>query len=291
MPLLQGSSTDPDKIDAIHVYTPLGIRFWNPVFDRQIKRDLQVFAYSVSRPKAIVYAQKTWSGNYAFHKLPGLSVFNPPDEVSPPETRPYVIVVIDPSGYYSSIATTITAPHKGLAMVGLALTSPASTLKGLYLYVAANQVVPRWNASIRGRLLDEVTNLPAKYAVVRVQVVGGSSFYGLADANGNFLVSMPFPTTHQPYHSSPATSGGVDLLQQRWDITLDVLYQPEHVDYYDEVGLPDYWNVLSQAKAAVRSKLNEAHSSSLVTELIYHQELIVKTENDSEGRLLVRTIA
>lgn len=298
--MLPGFDIHQQGLDRVRIDTPLGFRFWDPILDRQITTDLQVFASPVSRPTSVVRAQQTLSANYAFHKLPGLPSFTFADnESSPPATKPYNISVIDPSGQYSPIALEVSAPHKGLFLLSKPLSSPNSVLKGVYLFSAPSRSVPRWYADVRGRLLNENTDLPAAYAVVKASFTNSSdivfSYYGISEPNGEFVVMMPYPTSEQIFHASPAGSGGIDLLSQSWNISIEVMYSPEpavDVENNLEQGLPDYCTVLSQENANIRFAITDVSSTSSITaELTVNQQLILKTVGDSEGRLRVSPIS
>lgn len=301
--MLPGFDIHQQGLDRARIDTPLGFRFWDPILDRQITTDLQVFASPVARPTSVVRAQQTLSANYAFHKLPGLSsVTLAENSTSPPETKPYNISVIDPSGHYSAIALEVSAPHKGLFLLNKPLSSPNSVHKGVYLFSAPSRPVPRWYADVRGRLLNEHTGLPAAYAVVKVSFTNSSdivfSYYGISEPNGEFVVMMPYPTSEQLFHASPAGSGGIDLLTQSWNISIEVKYSPEVLSSPSvlendfEPSLPDYCTVLSQANANIRFAMSDVViTSSITAELTYHQQLILKTVGDSEGRLRVSPVS
>lgn len=301
--MLPGFDTYQPSLDRVRIDTPLGFRFWDPILDRQITTDLQVFARPVARPASVVQAQQTLSANYAFHKLPGLSSFTFADnESSPATTKPYIISVIDPSGQYTPITLEVSAPHKGIFLLSKPLGSPNSVLKGVYLFSAPSRSIPRWYADVRGRLLNENTGLPAAYAVVKVSFINFAgivfSYYGIAEKNGEFVVMMPYPTSDQLFQASPAGHGGVEFLTQSWNISIEVRYSPEMLfsppamAAPSEHGLPDYCTVLSQENANIRSAISDAAGvSSMTVELIFNRQLILQTVGESEGRLRVTPVS
>ncbi len=286
-------------LDRLRIDTPLGFRFWDPILDKQITSGLQVFASPVSRPTSVVRAEQTLSANYVFHKLPGLPAFNFPDNsTSPPESKRYNISVINSSGHYSAIVLEVNAPHEGLFLIKKPVSSPNSKVKGLYLYSAPSRPIPRWYADVRGRLLDENTDLPAAYAVVKVSFTNFLghifSYYGISEQNGEFVVMMPYPTSNHPFHASPAGPGGTDLLTQSWDISVVVKYSPTVLSPPSSVignqlesSLPDYCTVLEQDEANIRKSVSDANTAEITATLIFNQQLILKTEGDSEGRLRI----
>ena len=151
----------PRVFESESAYTPLGIRFWDPVCDKQVTHGLNVYAYPAVKPGTIVKALKTWSGNFAFHKLPGLAAVLPGDAAaSPPETKPFVVVAADPQGRFFPAAFLVNAPRAGLMPSGLPQTSPSTAINGLALSSAPGRQVPRWYAQIRGKLYDQSTGQP-----------------------------------------------------------------------------------------------------------------------------------
>lgn len=268
-------------VDTLKTHAPLGIRFWDKVFDKPVTQGLSVAAYALSKPANWVWAQRNASGIYVFHQLPGWSNL---------QDVPYVITVSDTSGQYLPMAFTVNKLPKDGLLLHEPVGSPADALKGIFLFSTPARKVPGWLAAIRGRLLDEPANQPAANALVGVTIQEGSVFYGLTDAKGEFLIVMPYPTTPEPLLASPSGPGGIEIHDQHWGISLEVRYLPASLHIYPETHLPDLLDLLMQPLANVRLSVAGALASSMEAELGFNRQLVLHTDGDDEGRLLVSPI-
>lgn len=268
-------------VDTLKTHAPLGIRFWDKVFDKPVTQGLSVAAYTASKPANWVQAQRNASGIYVFHQLPGWPNLQ---DIS------YVITVSDTSGQYLPMAFTVNKLPKDGLLLYEPVGSPAAALKGIFLFSTPARKVPGWLAAIRGRLLDEPANQPAANALVGVTVQEGVVFYGLTDAKGEFLIVMPYPTTPAPFLASPAGPGGTEIRDQHWGISLEVRYLPASLRIYPETHLPDLLDLLTQPLANMRLSVSGALATSIEAELECNRQLVLHTDGDDEGRLLISPI-
>ena len=252
-------STNPVRVlEQLSVFTPLGIRFWDPVLDRQVRDGLRVTAWPASTQRPVVTAYRTQSDIYAFQDLPGLrdleygfsGQHTAPG--SPPAQQRFVVQVEDARRRFLPVALAIDLPlpYRGVFPRN-GVHSPAQTSPpGFLLYSSIARPLPSWLAAVRGELIASTTGQAAAHAVIRVQIAAnGRSWFGLSDEQGRFAVYLPYPTLGEGIGASPPLGQG-SLFTQSWPLSLQVYYQPE-LPVLAGSELPDYLDILSQTPAAI----------------------------------------
>ncbi len=279
--------------EVISRNTLLGIRFWDPALDEQIRYGLNVVLFSINNKLKKIRANCTRSGIYAFNDIPGMIDLETPLKnvdtifMSPVETKQYVLEVHDPKERFISVALLIELPlpYKGLFLVDDNSASPGNPPRGFNLYSSINRSSASQFTFVRGELVDRNSGLPATNAIVRIETEDEFRWYGISDKDGKFSVMMPYPFINMSFGSSPPSSDGVRLFQRTWTVSITVLYEP--LAQVPLVGseLPDYSSVLNQEQASMYTELPETDVGEVMEmqiELAYGRDLIVKTEGFSE---------
>lgn len=277
-------------LEELATFTPLGIRFWDPALDEQVRDALAVRAWPVPARRPVVAAFRTASDVYAFQGLPGLRAVETPAPGTPPAAGPrrrFVVAVEDARRRFlpAALAVDLPLPYRGLFLVG-AGGSPPERVPGFLLYSAASRPKASWLAAVRGELAL-ADGAPAGHAVVRVHIAGEAVHHGIADAAGRFAVLFPQPTLADGLGSSPGGSGR-PLPGRTWNVRVEVLCQPGRLETLPGTSIPDTRSVLLQRPARlwpVRPEDGGGEQPEWHGQLSYGEELIVRTEGLS--RLLV----
>lgn len=284
-------------LEELATFTPLGIRFWDPVMDEQIRDSLKVTARPQNKKGPIIQAFRTVSDVYAFNNLPGMrSIEHRLQDfdsiVSPPDKYGFIIEVEDIRRRYIKVAfqVNLPLPYKGIFLSQLPSSSPQTSQKGFLLFSAPTRTRPSWLAVIRGELVDFNTGNRAAHAVVRISTLHGNRWYGLADENGNFSVLLSYPTIEGSFVGSPQTFISNPLNSQSWDLFVEVLYNPNQLVPIPYTTVPDYLSILSQEKAQIWLKIpgngSPAEEGSYVSELLvtleFGREMILRTKGQYE---------
>jgi hypothetical protein len=277
-------------LEEIAIFTPLGIRFWDPALETQVRAGLAVSAWPRPALRPRVPAYRTASDVYAFARLPGLLAVenllpadggSPP--ASPPERRPFVVEVDDSERRYLPVAFGVELP---LAERGLFLSRPPGSPAepappGFFLFSAATRTVPGWLGVVRGELWDRVHARPAAHALVEVAVEGAdAAAHGLADAAGRFAVVLAYPPLPGGLTSSPPPASPAFPSARSWGLALQVFYQPGDQRPLPGTTLPDYASVLAQEPARVwptRPEDGGVEAPEWLGELTLGRELLVRT--------------
>ena len=280
-------------LESLNTFTPLGIRFWDPVVDEQIDEALHVRAWPEQAQRPIVHARRTRSSVYAFSRMPGMRAleFGPPragtpnragEAQSPPAAGSFVIEVSDRSRRYVNVGfrVDLPLPYRGVFLLNGSLSPPQVSPKGFHLYSAPTRTLPPATTVIRGELEDQWTGGAASNAVIRITAEDGSIWYALADERGRFAAILPYPTLIDGLGASPPT-GGRTLSSHTWQLLIEILYEPTHVDDLPGTELKDYPSVLTQSTANVWSRLPEHGGSprpDLTTQIRFGEELTLRTD-------------
>lgn len=282
-------------LEKLTTFTPLGIRFWDPVLNEQIRDKLMVTARSENGQGQAVSAYRTASDIYAFNGLPGLRSIeyssHDPDHIeSPLKTYKYIIKVEDTQRHFINVAFRVELPlqYRGI-FLSRTEASPPQNAPRFILYSAPTRTAPSWLAVIRGELTDVATGEPAAHAVVRVRAPGGRIWYGLGDEKGRFGVFMPYPTIEGSFVGSPRIFIGKPLVAQSWELSVEVLYEPNVLEPLPHTTLPNYLSILSQKQARIWKQSPEAGSpgaagsevSELPVELEFGKALTLRTDGKS----------
>lgn len=290
-----------EVLETIGLYTPLGLRLWDAARDEVIVDALRVEAWPAGTDRPRRGAFRTASGVHAFERLPGLRLDAAP-EGSPAPARDFVVEVSDLRRRFTPIALRVGLP---LPLPGVFLdgadASAVAQLPGLPLYSAPTRPLSSELAVVRGELHDVAADRPAAHAWVRLTLPGQAeaqapdTWDGLADAEGRFAVFFPHPVfveaLESPPHSPPHAGSLSPLDERRWDMALEVFYEPDAQTPLAGTSLPDYQSLLSQSPALVwreppgSSPSPPDPAESWIGELVPGRENIIRTLGDS--RLLV----
>ncbi len=280
-------------LESQNTYTPLGIRFWDPVIDEQIGEALHVRAWPEDANQPVVHAHRTRSNIYAFDSLPGMRAleFGPSragtptragEVQSPPANRGFVVEVTDLKRRYLDVGfrVNLPLPYRGVFLLNGSLSPPQISPKGFHLYSAPTRTLPPATTVIRGEFEDQWTGRPAPNAVLRITAEDDSIWYALADQRGRFAAILPYPTLIDGLASSPP-AGGRTLSAHTWQLLVEVLYEPHHVADLPGTALKDYPSVLTQSTANIWSRLPEHGGSprpDLTTQIRFGEELTLRTD-------------
>lgn len=279
-------------IEKTATYTPLGIRFWDPVLDNHIRDALTVTARPESSPRPVRTAYRTQSGVYAFNGLPNMrdienGFIGVDSASSPPVSYGFVIEVTDGQQRYVDVGfkVTLPLPYKGLFLSDLSSSPPGSSLKGFHLYSAPNRTPPAMITAVRGEVFDNSADQPAAQAVVRVTTEDEFSWFGLADTQGRFAALMPYPTLIDGIGGSPSAINRKHLYEQTWNLTIEVLYEPTQLQQLPNSIMKDYHSILNQRQADIWPISPDDGGQPAVNQIVqlnFGKDVILKTEGLSK---------
>ena len=280
-----------DIIETLSTFTPLGIRFWDPVLDVQVGHDLIVTANPIYSSKVKSRAYRTKSNIYAFSHLYDTHTLeygetNADELTSPTDSHSFIVEVIDSKRRYLNIAFPVELPlsYNGIFLTQTASSPSTATPKGVYLFSAPSRTIPSSMALIRGELLNQDDNQPAAFAVLRVTAESGEIWYGISDELGRFVVMMPYPELVEGFGGSPSSAAHKTIHEQTWDLDLEIFYSPQTLESLPGTSVPDYLSVLRQDAADIWPVAeNDGGTSalSLTITLEYHKPAIPRTDGYS----------
>lgn len=276
----------PAPLDPPIIFTPLGIRFWDAALDAPITDGLTVTAREPDSRGKVTLAVRTLSGVYAFHGLAGMHAIEYPAGsaagASAPPT-PFIIEVVDTLGRYLPTAFRAPVPYAGIFPTQTVASALGEPPPGVILFSAPTRVVRPTLAVIRAELRDAAAAFrPAAYAVLDAHV-GPRRWTGVADAQGRVMIVLPYPTFSAPAGTSLIPSAGAGAAQ-RWPVTLSVRYGPAELSPIAGGQAPDLKSILSQSPGVIWQSLPSlpgAPAGELATELVFGQELVVRTDDES----------
>jgi hypothetical protein len=154
-----------------------------------------------------------------------------PQGYGPPRVFRYVVTVQDLLGRYLPAVLVYTLDQTGAVLVqGSPDTTPGARVA--HLFSSVSRPVPPGVGAIRAELLDQDTDQPAAWAVVRVQIGGESETWtGIADEAGRVLVLVPYPVMQSLQLGSPPGSGQGNIAAQNWPVTVEAQYNPDQLSY------------------------------------------------------------
>jgi hypothetical protein len=282
----------PVIIERQTIFTPLGIRFWDPASDSQVAHGLRVRAWRDGATEPVREAFRTASGIYAFQGLPGLRDLEYPlnggGSASPPAALRFVVSVQDQQQRFLSTVMRVDAPFEGIYPTALAGSPPGQALPGFYLFSAP------WRAAtalavVRADLVRQSTGEPAAWAVLELDVEESGVWHGIADQRGSVAVFFPVPPFQATLGSSPPGPQAPPH-EQQWQVTARVRYEPDHLETPAGADVPDLRTILTQAAGAVWASSSGAPAADLAATLNFGQDLILRTSGLAETRLLIDTI-
>lgn len=278
----------PAVIERQTIFTPLGIRFWDPATDSQVAHGLRVRAWPDGATAPVRTAFRSASGVYAFQGLPGLREVEYPaasggGQASPPALERFVLAVEDEQRRFLPVTLRVDAPFLGIYPTGLG--GGGSSLPGFYLFSAP------WRAAsslavVRADLVRASTGQPAAHAVLELDVGEGGVWHGIADQRGSVAVFFPIPPFQATLGSSPPGPQAPPQAQQ-WPVTARLLYQPAHLETPAGAQQPDLRTILTQAAGVLWPTAGGAPASQLSAALSFGQALILRTASLPATQLLV----
>jgi hypothetical protein len=288
----------------LRTFTPLGVRFWDAVFDAPVGGGLEVTARPLTGSWPEIPAFLTPSGVYAFRGLPGLRRVEYPVGPEPiqdvlPAPAPMAVRVRDRLRRFLPTVVLVPAPHLGVAPMLPAGGSPPDTsppdasppgaaVPGIYLFSAPSRRVRSDVAVVRASLADRGSGAPAAHTRLDV-VVAGTLWAGVADALGNVAVMLPFPAFggSAAFPSPPPGTGGVPPEQQSWPVQVRVRYEPAALDHPIEGAAPTLASILAQSPDVLWPDEAGPPVPELPAELSFGRELVLRTQGTEESTLLV----
>lgn len=293
-------------------FTPLGIRFWDSVSDKQVSDHLMIKAYPVTGFRPVINAFRTASGIYAFQGLPGMREIENDDSDGVPAVplsgkKSFFIEVKDELERFLPIVfkVELPLPELGVYLYGGAVSvtgspplSSAGNPPGFYLFSAPTRTVSPGLAVIYATLEEESTGDPAAHAVIEAQVQGedtsANKWYGIADEKGCISILLPYPSIKVSLSNSPPESTAELLKDQQWQLTLRVRYAPAELTYPtngNDIKIPYLESILKQSAGVIWTDLPGASKDQWTEMLTFGKELILKTREAKKPVLLIDVAA
>lgn len=271
------------KVERFQIFSPFGIRFWDPAMNQQVTDGLTVIAYPAYKSYQSTVAIRTVSGIYAFHNLPGLRSVEYPlvsDQLfSPNPKTAFIIQVTDNQQRFLPVRFSVDLPVNGIYPTDALNGANAVKPPGFYLFSASTRATGVNMAVLRVDLverIDAVRTVPAAFAVLEITGPDNVIQYGLADEQGSLTILFPYPPFAIAMGSSPPQ---IDI-HQKWILNVKVRYQPGVLGFVKESRLPDLSSVFKQSQGAIWSDPNQA-AQQITVELFYREELVLHSVNRS----------
>lgn len=277
-------------VEELEVFTPLGIRFWDPVLARVVGDGLKVCAYPRSAPRQVREAFRTRSHLYSFRWLSGMRPVEHRErdpaffDASPPGQRRFVVAVEDRAGRFVPVAFDVSLPlaYRGVFLSDAAAMGGAQDAPpGVYLFSTPTRPTGERLTAVRGTLVDADSGARAAFALVRVAASHGAVFHGLADEHGRFSVLFPFPSLEEGFASSPPNLGqGTPLRERGWDVTVSVFYEPGALEALPGTKLPEYRSILGQRRGSLWTDADGPSALSMdarTLRLSFGDELVMRS--------------
>lgn len=290
-------------LERVRVFTGLGIRFWDSALDVPVTDGLVVHAWLSGAALPAVRAQRTASGVYAFHELPGRAAADlpPEDETAPEDAGPpaeYVIVVEDRAGRFLPAVFGVAMPlgYRG-EFLAAAPGSPPGPAGRAYLFSSPARPQPPGTAALRADFWDADADAPAAHVAARATVAGREAV-GIADEHGRMLLLCPHPAAERLRAGSPPGAGQGAPGSYVWPVSLRAAYRPASVRYplATRTDLDPRWAVWpalksvleAQPAALLVAREGEAPVDTLDAELRHGEELLLRTAPAGAGRATSR---
>jgi hypothetical protein len=207
-----------------------------------------------------------------------------PAGYGPPRTFRYVVTVQDLLGRYLPAVLVYTLDQTGAVLVkGLPDSTPGARVA--HLFSAVSRPVPPGVGAIRADLLDQDTNQPAAWAVIRVQIAGQTETWtGISDEAGRVLVLVPYPVMQPLQLGSPPGTGQGNITTQSWQVTVEALYSPDQLSYpaadfadveWPWTDTPSMRDILGMQQAAAIWTDPATTAAQLTANLQFGQDLVL----------------
>jgi hypothetical protein len=268
-------------MDSIERRTALGVRCWDPVFDRPVIDGLRLTLAPYAGPGRRIAGRRTPSGVFAFHDLPGLHDWDLGDlplTDSPLSQRRFALSVDDTHGRFLPMATSVYLPWAGESLFLSSLIrrpSPGGP-PGFYLFSAPARNARADLAALRACLVERASGQPAAWAVLEVEVPDDARvWYAVADARGCTTLIFPYPQTRHRGAVSPVAS---PVVEQEWDLEVCLRYGGGVLPAVPGTGLPEQGAVLSQPQAVLFASESLPAASALSVGLSVGPALVLRTD-------------
>ena len=250
------------RLEPVTRVTPLGVRFWDLTCNLPIEDGLIVSAYPLGQPQRFKRSLLNPSGIHLLQNLDGLRDLESGagdkrywDDLKPDKKRDFVLEVEDTLGRFLPFACRIQAPIHGLMRLqdvlplepgNVAALDPAQLGLGadamlLPLFSSPARRTPNGMTAIRASLRENI-HKPAAWASLEVNLGNAPPILarGFADANGQLLILMPYPTL--PNLTKPPPLG-----QQSWTLGIQARYTPvKTIASLNARALPDLYHLYQQ---------------------------------------------
>jgi hypothetical protein len=258
--------TSVEVLETLTLTCPLGLRFWDPVDRAPVSEGLSVAIWPTAFPDLVIPAIPNRTDVFTFHDLPGMrAIENGAGDdafwAANPPRFDFVVQVQDTLNRFLSFQLALRLPMRGLSDLHPLFSSPGRTL-----------VSPM--GIIRAQFLDAVHHAPAAWALVEARVGGALVGRGVADAQGNLLLPLPYPEALNagPAFGSPLGASGVKLADQTWPVALSFYYGPQH----PQPAIPDLDQVFNQPPAT--AWVDEMLSAPLTAATLrFGQDLVLRS--------------
>ncbi len=287
---------DVRVLEELTVRTLLGIRFWDPALDEQVRDSLLVRARRADGVGPERTAVRTAGGLWAFHGLPGLRALERSDDdtellASPPEPLSvrFLVSVEDARRRFLPVAFAVDLPlpYRGPWNPGLDASPLSAASARCYLFSSPNRPAGPGLAVVRAQLADADSSgpdgapAPAAHALLELELEGGDRWYGLADRRGSVTVLLPWPTVTGTIATSPPNGTFPPLAGQRWHLTARVRWSPGLPTQPVAWGVPDLRAIRHQEPARLWPDAGPT-IPELEAELAYGRELVLRTSGRPE---------
>lgn len=278
----------------------VAFRFWDPATDRAITDGLAVEAAPVPGGWPSRRAVLTPRGLHALSGLPG-ALGPERGDASWAEPAPlWWVEVHDLAGRYLPVGLWIDPSRAdpgvfvgpgiggpGSPPASTWLQSPPSTPGAFYLFSSPSRTLSASLAAVRGQLRveDRIARddgVWAGHAVVSVSVAG-RRWFSVADGEGRFLITFPWPG-FQPIVGSPPVATRTPMEAQHWDVDLSVHFEPALLAPPAGGTLPDFRRVVAQRAAEpwpAAPELGGARAPTLAGRLEFGRPLVLRTSGRS----------
>ena len=259
-----------------NIFTLLGVRFWDPVLDDQVRDGLQVTAWPEGQAEAKSTAFRTGGGIYAFRGLAGMRYLEYPDEDTDPWLATpvrFIVQALGSRGRFRPLVFAVNVPFRGIFPTA-ALHSPEGlNAAGCWLFSAPTRTMPAGFGVVRAQLVEAFGEEPAAYAILEVEITG-ETWYGISGEDGQVAVFFPMPDfTSLSGFTSPVSV----VPQQSWPLTARVRYAPTWQETPAGALAPNVLTLFDQPSREIWLTDAGATGSTLAIDFIFGEELVLRT--------------
>jgi len=263
-------------LEQREIYTLLGIRFWDPVTDDQVRYGLQVTAWPEGQAEAGCEAFRTGGGIYAFRGLAGMRALEFPEEGADPWSEPtvrFIVQVLDSLSRYQPLVFAVNVPFRGVFPTAALYSPEGLNAAGCWLFSAPTRTIPAGFGVVRAQLAEAFSDEPAAYAVLGVEIAG-ETWYGISGNDGQVTVVFPVPDfTSLTNFTSPVSA----VPMQSWPLTTRVRYAPSWQETPVGALAPNVRSLFDQPTREIWLTDSGATGSALNSDFVFGEELILRT--------------